>query len=112
LKLTSNRGGGKPPTSFLLCNLHKFSTGRYRSRWPELPLYHTAHKKSIGKLHKLTPDLFPEFVQLFLKKTIDFSVGLWYTIREVKGRGNNPPRKKIEKISKKPLTNHSKYAII
>ena len=55
---------------------------------------------SIGKLHKFTPDLFPEFVQFFLKKTIDFSVGLWYTIREVKGRGQHPQEKKLKNFKK------------
>ena len=62
-QLVNYRGGGKPPTSFFLCKMHKNSAARTRSQRAEFPLYHTVHKMSIGKLHKFLSNLFPEFVQ-------------------------------------------------
>ena len=62
-QLVNYRGGGKPPTSFLFVQFVQTATARTRSQRAEFPLYHTAHKKSIGKLHNLLSDLFPEFVQ-------------------------------------------------
>ena len=71
---------------------------------------------SIGKLHSLSSDLFPEFVQFdenFFEKTIDFFCWLWYTIREVKGRGQHPPRKKLKNfkktLDKPPKVWYNKY---
>jgi hypothetical protein len=61
-QLVTHRGGGKPlPLSF--CAICTNLAAREGAPRAELPLYHTAHKKSIDILHKLSPDLFPEFVQ-------------------------------------------------
>ena len=47
------------------------------------------------------------------KKSIDFSVGLWYNIREVKGRGQHPQEKKLKNfkktLDKPPKVWYNKY---
>ena len=61
-------------------------------RRPNLPLYHTPQILSIGNLHKLSKNIFPEIVyftqiEKTFKKPIDFFYWLWYNIYTVKGRG-------------------------
>lgn len=107
LKLTSNRGGGKPlPLSFCFKSLGTLN------RRPVVacagPNFHYTTRHTKNQLTFCTNFrliFFPNLCNLtktFFEKSINFSVGLWYNVREVKGRGNNPHEKKLKKFQKNP----------
>ena len=97
--------------------IEKSKSARPRPRRAEIPLYHTLHKKSIGKMHKIFGFWHPGIVHYDeMKKVCDFVLtkctqcAIIYNVR--RGYERLTPSKKNKKSFKNPLTNSTKCDII